>query len=563
MATDKQISIVLRAKNMMAAGLSSAGSALKSFGASAVNIGKWFAKGFLAAGAAVAGFAAKALSAYGEAEKAQRDLASAMNAQGEAGDALLPMFKRIAGAIQDETGASDEATLASMARFRALGVGVAQLEAAAKAEIALKAVGLEGASAQRAVALAMQGNYDMLNRYIPAIRNATTEQEKAAAFQDVVSRGYIQQAATLDTVSGQWGLLKGRIGDVWEEIGAAIAQNDALMGMLKRAGEAVKAFGERVAAWVEGGGVVRLIAGVKLFYANAKQQFQLAGNAAHVMFAAIGDGVDTVFTYAANVVRGFGKVYTTQFQYVADMAAAIFAKIKNPLSEFKPPDMGAYKDALVDLGKALAGQDALVTRRTVAALDERQKIHDDYAAEIERISQEQAAAQIAHEEKVAKAKEDAAEAERNLAQQTTIIVRKAVDDRASASIDALKAELEAIQDNRRAIEDLAKSRVQAEIERRREAQQEAGEIADEIKRAGRLESKQRRGVRLGKGDREWLSAFKAIEQAQKESSRLAAAEQTVQGQLDAAEKALEQQKKAAESLGKIESKIDEVLSYPG
>jgi len=60
MAT-KEISIILRAKNAMAAGLSKAGAALKSFGASAVNLGKQMAIGFLAAGTAVAGMAAKAL----------------------------------------------------------------------------------------------------------------------------------------------------------------------------------------------------------------------------------------------------------------------------------------------------------------------------------------------------------------------------------------------------------------------------------------------------------------------------------------------------------------------
>jgi len=91
---NKEISIVLRAKNAMQAGLAKAKRSMRAFGKSALNIGKFFAKAFLGAGAAVAGFAAKAVSAYAVQEKAERSLVAAMNAHGEAGEALLPSLKK-------------------------------------------------------------------------------------------------------------------------------------------------------------------------------------------------------------------------------------------------------------------------------------------------------------------------------------------------------------------------------------------------------------------------------------------------------------------------------------
>jgi len=247
----KEISIIIRAKNAMAAGLSSAGKALQSFGSGVLKVGKWLTVGFLAGATALAGFAAKAVSAYAEQERAHRALAAALVAQGQSATKLLPLLVSIAEAIQDETGADAEATVAGMAKMRMLGVQTSKLGEAARAVIALKSVGLDEAAAQKAVAMAMQGNYDMLKRYVPALREATSEAEKARIVNDLFAKGYEQQKGLLNTVSGQWGLLKERLGDVWEEIGRGISQNEGLMRVLRRAGDAVKAFGQRIRDWVD------------------------------------------------------------------------------------------------------------------------------------------------------------------------------------------------------------------------------------------------------------------------------------------------------------------------
>jgi len=281
----RTIEVLLRAKNAMSGGLASAGASLKKFGSGAWDVGKKAAAGLLAVGAALAGVALKAVSAYAESEAAAASMAAALRVNGDEVDANTARLKERASAIQDETGKSDEATLSSMARLRMLGVETDALDAAAKGVIALKSAGLEEEAAIKAVAMAHAGNHSALTRYIPALKNATSEAEKSVIVNDFLSKGYAAQKDALNTVSGQWGLLKERVGDVWEEIGAAIAQNDDLKNALKRAGDAVKAFGEKVAAWAGNGGVATLIASVLTFVENFRYGWNVIGLGAGLAFS--------------------------------------------------------------------------------------------------------------------------------------------------------------------------------------------------------------------------------------------------------------------------------------
>jgi hypothetical protein len=121
-----------------------------------------------------------------------------------------------------------------MARLQMLGVETSQLAQAAKATIALKSAGMEEAAAIKAVAMAQAGNFQMLSRYIPALRNATSETEKAALVNDFFAKGYQQQKDELNTLSGRWTELKGRIGDALEVFGGLIACSDNLTEALAK-----------------------------------------------------------------------------------------------------------------------------------------------------------------------------------------------------------------------------------------------------------------------------------------------------------------------------------------
>lgn len=247
----KEISIIIRAKNAVAAGLAKAGHAFKSFAGSVAKVGKTIAMGMAAATTAVVAFSVKALSAYAEQQKAEMALAGSLRAYGESADAVMPKLKEIAAAIQDETGAADESTLAGMAKIRMLGVQTDKLEEAAKASLALKSIGIEEAAAHRYVALAMQGNYTMLQRYIPALRTATDEADKARIVNEFFARGYQQQKDLLNTTSGAWRNLKGRIGDALERIGEAIDKSAGIKNALNQAATAVKNFGDAVGRWIQ------------------------------------------------------------------------------------------------------------------------------------------------------------------------------------------------------------------------------------------------------------------------------------------------------------------------
>jgi len=557
----KEISIVLRAKNSMAAGLAKARDSVAKFGKSAMRIGGLFAKAFLAAGIAVAGFAAKAIAAYAVQETAERSLIAAMNAHGEAGEALIPSLKRVAAAIQDETGAADESTLAGMAKMRMLGVQTAKLGEAAKGVIALKAVGLQEEAAQKAVAMAMQGSYDMLNRYLPALRMTKDETEKANIVNEFFAKGYDQQTEVLDTVGGQWKVLQGRIGDVWEEIGAAIMQNEGLMVSLTKAGEAVKEFGNKVSAWVEGGGVIRLVAGFKLFYADVSRQFRLIGNSAVIMWESLVDGGKTTFDYLKTVTDAWTLAFYEDLKSLGAQWAAIYKKIKG--GKFEAPDTSAYEKAMEDLARARSGVDIKASAELVAAYADRLKIEDDYAADVAKITAEQAAAQTAHVDELAEKRKKEAEAEKKAAEAATAVVKKETDKQKKAKLKLLKDELSVIKKQKAAVEELAKSRVQAVIDAARAAKDEAKSRAKDEAKAGELAEREKRGTRLSRKDKEFLDAYNKIEMAKAKTAKLEAAGKSVEGKIAAAEKALKVQEGIKADLDVIKEQNAKLLTYSG
>lgn len=521
MAKAREVTIVVRAKNALARGLNSAHKQLQAFGRSALRIGGFFAKAFLAAGAALVGFAAKAVSAYAVQERAEMEVVAALKAQGQAGKALLPGLRKIASAIQDETGAADEATLAGMAKMKMLGVQTSKLKDAAKATIALKSIGLEEAAAQRYVALAMQGDYTMLQRYVPALRTATDETEKARIVNELFSAGYEQQKAALDTVSGRWGLLKARVGDLWEEVGKAIAQNDMLRDALARAGDAVKAFGQKVVDWIGGGGMTNLTSGVLNFANEASLRFGLVGNSIKTLWAALTDGAETAISYVLNVVTTWKTAMAAQFRYVGDLAKAMWQKIKHPTGKFEAPRTTEYEAALRDYWNALKGGEGAVTKRTEAALAEREAIEKRYADRTVAIAEWQAKALNKTD-----AKQNAMLAERQAKriedlekwqdkENALLAERKeAVVAAATAAIAKMKEEI-------KTREDLAKKTIASYLQERRAAKEAAKEREQENAKARRLMKKTANPrIRMAREDREWLTEYNRRTAAAKEGEAM-------------------------------------------
>ena len=291
----KELSITLRARNALMSGIASARRTLMQFGGWVTGLGRRMAYAFIGAGAGLAGFVALTARAYASDERAEKSLASALASHGENVDALLPKLKAVAAAIQDQTGVSDDQTLQTMASLKLLGVHTDALEQAAKATIALKSAGVQEAQATKMVALATAGQYTMLARYLPALRTAKSETEKAAAVNDFLSKGYKQQRDLLNTTGGAWAALRGRIGDVLEEFGKAINKSDALTGLLHRAGDAVKRFGERITNYIESERFKQIQESVT----GIIQAIGEGGDSRREVFAAFGEALKAAFALAA------------------------------------------------------------------------------------------------------------------------------------------------------------------------------------------------------------------------------------------------------------------------
>lgn len=157
-----------------------------------------------------------------EAEKANVMVGAALRGVGAYTPELEKQFLNLASAIQDETGASDEAVKANIAMLTTMGVATDKMGQAARAVQALASLGRDGAQAMVAVARALEGDISGFERLAPKVRAATTLAEKYEAANQLIAAGYEQQKASLQTVGGAWSALSGRLGDAREAIIGAV-----------------------------------------------------------------------------------------------------------------------------------------------------------------------------------------------------------------------------------------------------------------------------------------------------------------------------------------------------
>ncbi|MEM7227260.1 MAG: hypothetical protein AAF432_00450 [Planctomycetota bacterium] len=187
---------------------------------------------------------AGALKLAADQEEAERKLTAALKATGQARIADAETLKAQAAALQDTTRFSDQAIINLQAMAINMGATAEAADQATKDAIGLSnALGSDlNPTMLRMTLLAREGSTEMLNRYVPAIREAQTEQEKLAAFQQLVARGLEQEIALVDTATGQWIQVKNLLGEAGEEIGSSILPElKDLLSTLK----------EQVPEWIE------------------------------------------------------------------------------------------------------------------------------------------------------------------------------------------------------------------------------------------------------------------------------------------------------------------------
>jgi hypothetical protein len=163
----------------------------------------------------------------------ENELASALRSNGKDVDINMRRYKRFASQMQSMTTIGDETTL-SLIRLAETMQSKAPEEAARMAIGLSKALKMDLQTATRAAVLAQNGNTTALQRQIPALREATTEAGRLAAIQKTVTVGMRIAADEANTVAGKWAQVKNAWGDVREEIGNVIANNDDLVISLEK-----------------------------------------------------------------------------------------------------------------------------------------------------------------------------------------------------------------------------------------------------------------------------------------------------------------------------------------
>ena len=242
----KDVEIVIGAKNQASAIMEKVGKDARTLGGSvqkaakeSVSATKKMESGFnalkSAAGPLLAAFAAfktatagfriigEAAAAFDVQEEAVRGLTTALEMNGAAAGPTIEQHQEFASTLQGMLNVGDEVTLSLMKQASMLGVQNDQLQDVTRAAIGLsEATGISLEDALRKVNGALSGNAGALQEYLPAIRNATTEEEKLAIVLAASEKGLKQKEDRSKTAAGSAERLSNTWGDFLEVIGKAL-----------------------------------------------------------------------------------------------------------------------------------------------------------------------------------------------------------------------------------------------------------------------------------------------------------------------------------------------------
>ena len=220
MAT-KVVTLAIKLKDGVSSTAKGIGKSMKAMGVSFQAVAKVGIAGFAALTAGIVALG----KAFAEQESVNSRLRASFNAAGEDGDKALAKWSEWATQIQRVTTLGDEEIMNLVSLGKNMGIANDKMAGATRGAIGLsKAFGIDMTSSMKMVALAIEGDYNMLQRYIPALKGANSEAEKAAIVNEAMANGFKLAEAELETLSGQWKSLKGVIGDAMQEAGGAVGE---------------------------------------------------------------------------------------------------------------------------------------------------------------------------------------------------------------------------------------------------------------------------------------------------------------------------------------------------
>ena len=196
---------------------------------------------FLVVSGAVAGMVALA----GRQEKAERMLDAALRSTGQSVDSYGRRMREAAKEIQRMTVYGDEFVLELMAQAVNLGAVGNEIDQYTRQAIGLAtALKLDLNTAIRYVTMAHQGEFTVLQRYLPALRETTDATEQLTIVTAAAAAGMLQAEEETNTFVGQLRQLGNELSDVGEDIGMAFVPS------MERAVETIRHIVPDIQRWI-------------------------------------------------------------------------------------------------------------------------------------------------------------------------------------------------------------------------------------------------------------------------------------------------------------------------
>lgn len=248
---NEELSIILKAKDEASKVIEDAGKKAK---ATFADISKTVGTAMTVAGGTITASLGLAIKAAAESESAWAKIGQQIKLSGLDIESTTKELQKFAGQIQSTTGYSDEYVGAIAGRLLPNVKDVGEAMKLTKMALDMEAAGLmDATAATKLLALAKEGDIDMLKRYVPELKVMDSETLKAMttteryelAMKALGSQvGGVAEVAG-STATGQLTILKETFGDLQEEIGNVLIP--ILTDLTKKALEVVN----RVIDWTK------------------------------------------------------------------------------------------------------------------------------------------------------------------------------------------------------------------------------------------------------------------------------------------------------------------------
>ena len=166
------------------------------------------------------------ISASNSAEKTTNALVSALRAKGEATQSNIRTYNEFANTMSNLTTINNSYILGLLSIATNYGILASRREEAVQGAIGLakafEGAGLSHEAALKGIALAYEGEWSQLQRYIPALRSAQSEVEKMTILKKAMKDGFSMAQDEINTTVGAMNQLSNNIGNLHQHVGDMI-----------------------------------------------------------------------------------------------------------------------------------------------------------------------------------------------------------------------------------------------------------------------------------------------------------------------------------------------------